>query len=51
MKELNAYLMEVVSKCSKCKDCVFRFNPCYCYLAYECIRNDFSHFRQRKNLT
>ena len=48
MKELYDYLMEVISKCSKCKNCFFRHNSNYCYFAYECIRNDFSCYAKAK---
>lgn len=44
MGELNDFLMEVVSNCSKCRECAFRFNGYCCYFASECIRQDFSYF-------
>lgn len=44
MEELNDFLMETVSNCSKCRDCAHCFNSYCCYFAYECIRNNFSFF-------
>ena len=47
MKELNDFLMETVSNCSKCKECAYCFNTYCCYFASECIRNDFYNFETK----
>ena len=45
---LNEYLEEVFKNSDKCKYCVFNHNEEFCFFAYECVKENFSFYKKKK---
>lgn len=44
---LNDYLKEVITNSGHCSHCKYRFETpegSYCFMAYDCIKNDFNRW-------
>ena len=43
---LNNYILQIIEHSSKCQHCAMLHDENVCFLAYECIKNDFYYMKE-----